>query len=686
MRHAFSSSSFVFFVAALAALGTVGNAQSMEVNWEPRGYSGGGRYTVVAVEPFEGKTVFVGSDVAGVYRSDDEGENFVPWGKGLTGFAVADIAFSPSRQGLVLVLTDDGLYADWNGGKEWHVLSRDLLYTKRGSAGHLVSFDNDSAYVGTDRGVFVVDVSHSPGRVQGFLGLETLSIHAVAVHYGSVFAATNNGVFRYQEGWTPVNKGLLEGENTDITDLLAHPDGHLYAVDKNHGFYEWDGEQWLPRPVGFMLTNVYKVRSFKSLAVHPADSSHVILTTHPADWPHKVLFSTNRGWSWGLHENFHLHPKAPKNWATAPHAIERVAFSPCNPKTLFLTDWWNLWKTTDGGAFWFSGYSGLQNTVVNDLKNHPDNSEKLFAAVADNGLMVSLDGGLSWERKMAGLPDGHAVEIEISKTNPNKIYLLLNPWQKDSRKVYVYRSMDGGKTWRDISFYLASTVRPQLNFITGEPTNVEIDAGSDDTVYVATNGYGIYKTKDGGLSWKPIHMDLPHHAVKGPGAVRSVEGFPGLLYVSTVNGGLYKSPDGGEHWQRLPLDEAMTFGLAVSTDGKTVRLAAACPEKKVALSEDGGASWRLSFLPGDRPDYIAAYAVAFDPSNPNTLAVATLAYHFKAADGLYVSKDGGTHFESLSMPEAMPRLSIFSLLYSQPHSLYVGFNGLGVYQVRWSEN
>ncbi|WP_448383639.1 YCF48-related protein [Desulfosoma sp.] len=637
------------------------------------------------MEPDEGKTVLVGSDVAGVYRSDDEGEHFVPCGKGLTGFAVADIAFSAHRPGLVLVLTDDGLYGDWNGGKDWAVVSRDLRYTKRCCAGHLITFDGDRAYVGTDQGVFVVDVAQNPATVRGLPGLEKVSIHAVAVHYGTVFVGTDKGIYRYQEGWASVSQGLVNGENSFITDLLAHPDGHLYAVDKTQGFYEWDGAQWLPRSVGFVLSTVHKVRSFKSLSIHPTDSAQVIMTTHPEEWPHRVLFSSNRGWSWRPVENFHVHPKAPKNWATAPHAIERVAFSPCNPKTIFMTDWWNLWKTTDGGAFWFSGYSGLQNTVINDIKRHPYNAEHLFASVADNGFMVSLDGGLTWERRMTGLPDGHAVEMEISRSNPDKMYLLLNPWQKDGRKVYVYRSMDGGKTWRDISFYLASTTRPQVNFITGEPTNVEIDASSDDIVYVATNGYGIYKTVNGGLSWKAIHMELPHHAVKGPGAVRSVDGFPGLLYVSTVNGGIYKSPDGGEHWQRLPLEETMTFGLAVRNDGKTIRLAAACPEKKVALSDDGGASWRWSFLPGERPEHVAAYAVAFDPLNPDILAVATSAYHFRAAHGVYVSKDGGAHFKALPMPETMPRLSIFSLLYAQPQTLYVGFNGLGVYQMRWRE-
>ena len=86
------------------------------------------------------------------------------------------------------------------------------------------------------------------------------------------------------------------------------------------------------------------------------------------------------------------------------------------------------------------------------------------------------------------------------------------------------------------------------------------------------------------------------------------------------------------------------------------RIVAACAGKKLLLSTDSGATWTERTLPGQTPDHIAAYTVAFDPNVPGRLYAGTLAYDFRAADGLYVSTDSGTTFTTVGLD--LPRVSM----------------------------
>ncbi|MCX7823829.1 MAG: hypothetical protein N2260_10375 [Syntrophobacterales bacterium] len=672
------SSCFVVLLIVLSCA----EALSVSVEWVPSGYSGGGRYTIVTIDPFDHRRVLVGSDVAGIFLSTDEGESFSPSGKGLEGFNVADIAFFPHEQGRVMVITDNGLHVSSNGGQDWLLVSKDIKYSKRCCPGHLFAFGRNVIYVGSDRGVFSLSVDKVKSKYTQLLpGLENHPINAVALHGETLFVGTDRGVYSYEGSWQPQNEGFINDGTPIVIDLLASSDGQLYAVEKSSGLYLWSGDRWLPRPIGATVESLYRPRYFKALGVHPLDSALVILGTHPDHWPHRLFMSRDRGLSWSMLENFNIHPRATKNWATGPVGIESISFSKQNPKTIFISDWWNIWKSSDGGESWYTCYSGLQNTVVNDIKQNPNDPALLYAAVADNGLMVSPDSGQTWERWMDGLPEGHAQEVEISKTNPNKIYLLLNPWNKEADRVYIYRSLDGGRSWRDISFKTTVTLLSRSYQVTGDATSLELDPESDDIVYVATNGRGIYRTTNGGISWLPIHYGLSNHHVKTSQGLVTVPGRPGLLYVSTLGGGVYKSNDRGDHWQQVFSREPMTFGLAVKPSADNVRIVVGCAKKRVALSEDGGKSWRVIDLPGDKADHLATYAVAFDPSNPDVILAATEGYDFKPADGLFMSRDGGKKFEQVPMPTNIPRLSIFSILFSSSDRVYIGFNGLGIYRV-----
>ena len=85
----------------------------------------------IAIDPSNPKIVYGGSDVAGIYRSRDGGNHFELIGKGLAGFAVADIAINPAAPYQIVALTDDGLYYSINQGDGWIRITGEIRYPSR---------------------------------------------------------------------------------------------------------------------------------------------------------------------------------------------------------------------------------------------------------------------------------------------------------------------------------------------------------------------------------------------------------------------------------------------------------------------------------------------------------------------------------------------------------------------------
>ncbi len=647
----------------------------------PAGYGGGGRFTSIAVDPKDPQIVFIGSDVAGIFKSTDGGNTFNLKGRGLEGFAVADIAIHPTFSEQVILLTDEGLYISDDHGESWDKKSSSLKYSSRFCGSHVLVFSKKYLWVGTDsNGVFQITLDTPTSSIVPVPGLGKVKVNGLALHRGDIYAATSNGIFSYEKGaWLARNQGL-NPEQHEIVDINSNQKDRMYIVEKTAGLYVWDDKQkqWDRRSPELLQTLINRPKAYKALAVNPDNADILFLATDPVIWPHYLFMSTNGGTSWRMVTDFSLAHNATDNWAKTINAIEEITFSPRNPQQIYMTDWWNVWKSMDGGHTWLQLHNGLQNTVVNDVKVYPEGSRNIFLSVSDNGLMVSANAGKDWKRKMSGVIDGHAQEREISQQHPLKMYLLINSWLKKD-KIYIYKTLNGGETWEDISFPVPEQRLPQLGYVNGFATNLKIDFTTDDTVYVATNGYGIFKTTDGGTSWKAINHGLVTPYIKGPDALLIHPRNPHILFASTLQGGVYKTVDSGETWMPVSRNYPFTFGMAIDPSNPS-RIFACAPEKKIVLSEDEGVTWKEIKLPGAAPPFIAANAIAIHPDNPQLVFVGTLAYNYKAADGLYISTDGGQTFKHV--PFAVPRVNINKIAIHKINEMmvFICFNGIGVYQ------
>jgi len=661
--------------------GSVSSATNRPV-WRPAGYGGGGRFTNLAVDPTNPQIVYVGSDVAGVFRSRDGGGHFELVGKGLGGFNVADIAINPAPPHQLAALTNEGLYYSMNQGDDWIRISSEIPYDSNSFGSHLLLFTRSSLWVATDKkGVFKLPLSNLQASPQPAFGLEGSKINGLAVYDGYLYAGTNRGVFRLEkQTWKPQQQGLLPGA-VEIMDIASSKNA-LYVLEKQNGLFRWNASSLTWENCAVSLQP--KPKAYKALLVHPNNPNLIFIGSHPEYWPHLLYKTQDGGSTWKSILSFKVDPEAPLNWTSTLSNLEEMAFVPGTSPALFMTDWWNVWKSTDNGENWHQRHHGLQNTCVNDVKMHPRNPKILYLCAWDNGLMISEDSGTHWRRAMNGIvKDGHAQEIEISKKDPARMFLLVNLRGKQ-RKIHVYESQNSGTNWKDIGFSVPIETLSKQGYVDGTATNLELDPFSEDTIYVGTNGYGVYKTIDAGRTWSPVNQGLNSPFIKGPGALLAHPHIPGTLFASTLAGGIYKSTNGANSWQRVTTGDRFIFGMAIDP-AKPSRIAAGCSGNTLLISNDEGKSWRETRLPVNPHPAMAINSVAFHPLRPGAVLAGTLRYDSRATEGLFMSIDNARTFRPVPMAIPKVSVSVMTPAVGESASVYVGFIGTGIFRLELGE-
>jgi hypothetical protein len=213
---------------------------------------------------------------------------------------------------------------------------------------------------------------------------------------------------------------------------------------------------------------------------------------------------------------------------------------------------------------------------------------------------------------------------------------------------------------------------------------VELDPLSDDTIYVGTNGYGVYKTLNSGKNWTPMNQGLTTPYIKGPGALRVHPRLPGVLFAGTQTGGIYKSINGANSWQRVTTGERFTFGLAIDPSTPS-RIVAGCGGNSLLISNDEGKSWQEIHLPVTASPQMAVYSVAFHPQRPGLVLAGTLRYDVRATEGLFISKDSAKTFRQVAMDIPKVNMNVITSAAGEPASAYIGFNGTGIFRIELGE-
>ncbi|HVR43896.1 MAG TPA: hypothetical protein VMS56_10700 [Thermoanaerobaculia bacterium] len=211
--------------------------------------------------------------------------------------------------------------------------------------------------------------------------------------------------------------------------------------------------------------------------------------------------------------------------------------------------------------------------------------------------------------------------------------------------------------------------------MSGRIADIDAVASDPNIVYVGVATGGVWKSTDGAMTWAPVFDDEPVAAI---GAVAVNQQNPDVVWVGTgesnvrnsasVGNGVYRSVDGGVSWKHVGLDgtERISRIRLHPTDPDTAWVAAMGrawgenAERGVFRTTDGGKSWTKVLYVDPRS---GAADLAIDPSNPNKLFAATWDYRrwpwfFRSGgpgSGLWVSHDGGTSWKRLTEDDGLPK-------------------------------
>ena len=296
-----------------------------------------------------------------------------------------------------------------------------------------------------------------------------------------------------------------------------------------------------------------------------------------------------------------------------------------------------------------AGMSG-RITAIDVVLSDPD---VIYVGAAAGGVWKSENAGHTWTPIFDDQDASSIGDIKIYQANPSIIYVGTgegNPRNSQNSGRGIYKSLDGGATWQCMG--LKET--RQIHRVLVHPENSDIVwAGVSGATWGESEHRGVYKSMDGGKTWRKIlYVDQrtgvsdmvmdpkdPNKIIVGMWEHRR---WPWTFRSGGKGSGLYITHDGGESWQRrtdkdgLPKGELGRIGLAIAPT-RTDRIYAYVESKENAIyrSDDGGTMWkRVSKIGediGDRPFYYADIYV--DTQNENRL--------YSIATEVTVSEDGG---------------------------------------------
>jgi len=225
-----------------------------------------------------------------------------------------------------------------------------------------------------------------------------------------------------------------------------------------------------------------------------------------------------------------------------------------------------VWKSTDGAVTWSSVFDKEGTSSIGSIAVASSNHNVLYVGTGEacirgnishgDGVYRSLDGGKTW--KNTGLRDSRAIgKVIVNPTNPDIVFVaaLGHPYGPNTERG-IFRTTDGGKTWEKVLYKDENTGGIDVAFDPHNP-NILFAAlwqarRTSWSMASGGPGSGLYRSNDGGTTWKRLEE---HGLPKGPygkigvAVAANSDRVYALIEAHNPEGGLYRSDDGGETWQ-----------------------------------------------------------------------------------------------------------------------------------------
>jgi photosystem II stability/assembly factor-like uncharacterized protein len=357
-----------------------------------------------------------------------------------------------------------------------------------------------------------------------------------------------------------------------------------------------------------------------------------------------------------------------------------------NTRVLYVgTAGGGVWKSTNAGTTFkpvFDKYCQSIGWLAIDQKN----PETVWVGTGESnmrnsvgvgcGLYKSTDGGSNW-RNLGFDSCEHISKVIIDPKNPDVVYVAVpGALWSDSKARGLYKTTDGGKSWKKILY-------------TDEKTgcaDIAIDPKNSEVLYAsmwqfrrtphsfASGGKGsaLYKSTDGGKSWKKIQKGFEEGEL-GRMCIAISPSDPNKVFLvaESKNSAMYGSTDGGENWEKKSATQNVTwrpfyFSLLVVDPNDPKRIYR--PGLEFCFSDDGGESWKQASFEGGwvHSDH---HALWINPNNNSHLILGT-------DGGVYQSLDRGV---SWTMFKNLPVSQFYHVAYDMqtPYNVYGGLQDNG---------
>ena len=651
--------------------------------WEFAGpVNTGGRLTDVEMHHSDLNTIYLGAASGGVFKSNDQGENWEPIFDDALSLSIGDIAIAPSDAEIIYVGTGE---ANAGGGS--------------------LAYDGVGIYKSEDAGSSWKNIglpnSGSIGRI---------AIHpsnpdvAYVAAMGSLFDNSNDrGVYRTTNGGFGWNKVLYVSDSTGAIDLAINPESPdtVYAAmwerirrpnrrsygGPTSGIYRSidGGQNWEELTNGLPTNASAKGRIGISISESDPNIVYAIYADQTGFF-NGVYKTTDHGDTWTQTNDNSLSGA----YSSFGWWFGRIKVDPVDPDIAFVIGL-DIYRTLNGGQSWSNQSGNNVHVDQHEVYIHPQDNDFVLLG-NDGGLYTSVNGGNSWVHDET-LPITQFYTCELDNQIPWRLYggtqdngtnrIIFHPdgyWEriyggdgfyvlvdpKDNNYIYAEsqygglgRSTNGGESFYTATNGISSSDRFNWN------SPLAMDPENPEVLYFGSNR--LYRSTNRAASWTPISYDMTDGSGEGNlvyNTLTTISVSPvntDIIYTGSDDGNINVSIDGGNTWENI------SEGLPKRW---ITRVAADPLEENVAYVTVSGYRWDEYIPHVLRTDNYGQTWVDISsnlpeaPVNDIIISPGNNLVIFLATDvGVYYSYDGGESWDV--MGTNLPNVVITDLVYHQ---------------------
>jgi photosystem II stability/assembly factor-like uncharacterized protein len=438
--------------------------------------------TALAIDPNATTTLYASTLAnASVFKSTNSGESWQPSNSGLekkTDDVITEFLVNPLNSDIVYALSSTGIFKSVDAGKNWQ---------------------------------------------RATSGMENTLFWAIAMEPSDpsiLYAATWRGIFKSTDAgatWNTANVGISRHTIFDLVVLDSA--GKLVLARSNYGllFESIDGgDHW---------------SLVQGLPVGKVESLEITFKERP------MLFAEVNGRIYESEDTARTWLPVDLSSSTAEEPLPQVGLA--SPATICVTIKNKLLCSLNGGDSWRLYSPQIPGVAITGVWIDPFNGQNLFAGTFYRGLYRSTDLGRTWKR-VGDLP-GIRYSLSFDPNNPNTIYLRSLAVYVDSSEGDMYKSVDAGNSWMPIRID-SRNIPVDFLGVTGNPTVLFAGVWR----HTDPDTFELLKSTNGGVNWTKSTSGIPPSRVE---TLISSPQNPSILFVGTDERGVFKSTDGGKSWK-----------------------------------------------------------------------------------------------------------------------------------------